>query len=223
MVSKRLPAREVARHAPGNGFWIDHAVVIDDDLSWLEGAERLTLWNVKLPVGFLARLPRLWWLDLRGGTAADIHIVRGAMNLRFLSVNQIRGLSDLSEIALLAGLRLLSIYGLPQVSTLPSLGRLAKLQRAEVGQMKGLLSLNAILDAPRLQELLLVRTVNVTDSDMVRIRNHQTLKEFHWVAEDVPDRIWQPVLAELDMPRTRSLLPEEWFKSHAVVRHSGDT
>lgn len=81
-------------------FWIDHAEIVLDDLSWLVPAERLTLWNVVVPGGLLAQLSMLWWLDLRGGSAADLECARGCERLRYLQVNQVRGMCDLDLVQL---------------------------------------------------------------------------------------------------------------------------
>src|SRR3546814_9196554 len=82
----------------------------------LRDVERLTLWNVKVPRGFLGRLEKLWWLDLRGGTGADLSAAMGASRLRYLAVNQVRGLADLSLVSEIRQLQLLSLYGLAKTS-----------------------------------------------------------------------------------------------------------
>jgi hypothetical protein len=115
--------------------WIDHATVMPHDLARLADVQVLTLWNVRLPDGFLAQLPRLWWLDLRGGSATDLRRLVGCRSLRYLQVNQVRGLRDLSVISSLDRLEFLSLYGLAQVEALPSLAALPRLCRVEVGQM----------------------------------------------------------------------------------------
>ncbi|MCA9176628.1 MAG: hypothetical protein KDB14_19200, partial [Planctomycetales bacterium] len=183
-------AREVARTREAQGLWLDHAIVREDDLEWLQPIERLTLWNVRLPDGFLAKLPNLWWLDLRGGALADIRIAFGASGLKYLAVNQVRRLSDFSAITSFTQLRSLSLYGLSKVVRLPSLEGLFNLERVEVGQMKSLISLAPILDTPNLKELLLIRKVSVSGVDIHRITHHPSLQRFDWVAEDVPNRVW---------------------------------
>ena len=214
MSAKPRLAKDVARQQGPGRFWIDHAVIVDDDLEWLASAERLTLWNVKLPVGFLACLPALWWLDIRGGSAESIDHVADAAGLEYLNVNQVRGVSDLSAIASLPKLRLLCLYGLARVTTAPSLATLSALRRIEVGQMKSLSSLGALLDAPGLDELLLVRRVSITQADLGRIAAHPTLREFDWFAEDVPVKVWKPVLEMVKLPRARPMHADEWFDLH---------
>lgn len=213
MGAKRAPAKDVYREDVPGQFWIDHAQVVEDDLEWLGHAERLTMWNVRLPEGFLARLEQLWFLDVRGGTGTDVDWVRGCSGLRGLVVNQVRGITDLSAISDLATIELLQLYGLPRVARLPSLGGLERLRRLEVGSMKGLESLMEIREAPALEILELIRKVPVTEEDLSMLRTHPTLREFDWFAEDVPDKTWVPVQeAMAHLPRPRACRPEEWFE-----------
>src|SRR3546814_10842360 len=148
------------------GIWLDHAVISESDYSWLRDVERLTLWNVNVPRGFLGRLEKLLWLDLRGGTGADLSAAMGASRLRYLAVNQVRGLADLSLVSEIRQLQLLSLYGLAKVAVLPWLATLSDLKRVELGQMKGISSIGPVLEAPELQELSLLKIVPVSREDI---------------------------------------------------------
>ena len=211
MTSKFLPAKETGRPRIANGLWLDHAIISEQDIAWLEPIERLTLWNVKLPKGFLAKLPRLWWLDIRGGSADDLSLLQGAWGLKYLAMNQVPGLADLSTLESFTNLRLLSLYGLAKVVQLPSLRDLINLERAEIGQMRSLETIRPVLDAPNLKELYLLRKLNVSSDDAHAISEHSRLERFHWSAEDVPNRIWGPVVESIQLPKTRAMHPEEWF------------
>jgi hypothetical protein len=208
---QRRKAKEVADFRPNQSIWIDHALLGPQDDEWMTDVERLTLWNVEAPPGLLSRLGRLWWVDLRGGSAADLGVLAGCDRLRFLAVNQIRGMTDLSLLPNFERLEMLRLYGLPRVEQLPSLAGLEELRRIEIGSMKGLKNLTGLLDAPNLQELLFMKAVGVTAEDIERVAHHRSLKAFTWVAEDVPDRIWVPVVKRLGLPAARILYPEEWF------------
>ena len=82
-------AEDSARwHSPTQA-WLDHTQLRDNDLGWLTRAEWLTLWSVKVPPGFLASLPRLRYLDIRGGSTSSLDVVRGCTALRYLQVNQV--------------------------------------------------------------------------------------------------------------------------------------
>lgn len=214
MSKKRARAREVASPRGPGAFWIDHAEVVEDDYEWLQKAERLTLWNVHVPFGFFARLPSLWWLDVRGGSAADLSVVRGVKHLQYLAVNQVRGLHDLAILPEFLSLRFLMLYGLPQVTTLPSLAPLRNLERAEIGQMRGLRSLAGLLDAPELRELQFLRKLSVNSDDVQRIIKHPTIEQFDWFAEDVPDHVCVPVIESIHLPPPPVVHPGEWFAKY---------
>lgn len=110
MATKRARAKDVARKRAGHAsFWIDHAEIVEEDIEWLARATHLTLWNVQVPMGFFSRMQQLWWLDIRGGSAENLDLVRGATTLQYLAVNQIRGLRDLSVLMALPNLRLLDL------------------------------------------------------------------------------------------------------------------
>jgi hypothetical protein len=211
MAKKLRPAKDVLQDRGEGAFWLDHAVLTDADLPLLKSARRLTLWNVVVPDGFLARLPRLWWVDLRGGTGTDLGVVRGCAKLRYLQVNQVRGTSSLALLPTFPSLSLLSLYGLPQVKTLPSLAKLTKLRRIELGMMAGLTSLTSALTAPALKELFLTKKVVVGPRDVRGILAHPKLRTFGWSTEDVPVKVFQPVLDAITLEEADAMHPEEWF------------
>lgn len=210
-MAKTAPARDAVRWRTDEHAWLDHASVTDDDLEWLGRAKRLTLWAVTVPDGWFARHPSLEWLDIRGGSGTSAEQLRGCDRLRYLCVNQVRGMTDLSAVGELRTLEMLALYGLPRVADLPDLSGLHRLRRLEVGSMKGLRTLAPALAAPALEELQLQRAVSLAPEDAGLIRDHPTLREFGWYAEDVPLRVWQPVVAEVDRPQPRTLHPEDWF------------
>jgi hypothetical protein len=213
MGQKLRPARDAARIREVNSVWIDHAIIEDSDFDWMATIERLTLWNVKVPDGFLRRLQCLWWLDLRGGAAKDLKTISGISRLECLIDNQVRGMADLSQLSSLAALRFLKLYGLAQISDLPSLADLKSLERIELGQMRNLRSIAHALDAPNLRELLLSRRLNVTADDLVRINGHARLEQFDWFAEDVPIKLWASIAEAVKLPKARAMHTADWFQS----------
>jgi hypothetical protein len=213
------PAREVAQDRGGGELWIDHAAISAKDIEWLAAVERLTLWNVKVPPRFLERLEHLWWLDLRGGSAPDIRVADGCKRLRYLQVNQVRGVTDLSMLSELENVELLSLYGLAQLTKLPSLSRLRELRRVEVGQMRSLGSIGPILEAPALEELLIIKTMSITKADVKQINTHAKLASFAWDTVDVPRSRCEPVLAQIDKPQTRAMHASDWFDARRSTSH----
>ena len=210
---KKLPASEAARWQSPSRLWLDHAVVAEDDREWMAGAELVLLWNVELPDGFLASLPKLRGVSLRGGSADDLAAVRDCRRLLMLDVNQVRGLSDLSDLAQIESLEFLSLYGLPRVATLPRLDRLRSLASCQLGSMKGLHDIDGLLAAPCLRRLLFIRRVTVTASDADAIATHPAIEEFTWFDEDVPGRLTEPVVSRLaHLARPPLISPEEWLE-----------
>jgi hypothetical protein len=193
-------------------LWIDHATVVEDDLQRMRDVEELTLWNVRFPEGFLARLKRLWFLDLRGGSASDLRVVDGCTRLRGLVVNQVRGLQDLSAISSLANLEFLSLYGLAQMEALPPLRALESLRRVEIGQMRRLEDWSPLAELTALEELLLLNLVTPDERVMRALARSRRLKTFYWYSED--GVAWSKVEALeaiFNRPRTRTLFARDWF------------
>jgi hypothetical protein len=200
------------KRRPQTELFIDHAEITEADFEWMKTVRFLILWNVKVPPGFIARLPKLWSLDLRGGSATDLAVVEGAKKLQCLIVNQVRGLHDLSVLPELRNLRCLMLYGLIRVTKLPSLKPLKKLERVELGQMRGLKSIRGVLEAPRLRELHLSKKINLNPRDIHAINHHPALKQFDWNPEDVPDKVWVPILEKIHLPEGESIWMEDWFR-----------
>jgi hypothetical protein len=211
MAKKRPSTIEACKLRSNRVLRLNHVKLIDEDIEWLIATERLTLWNVKVPVGLLAPLENLWWLDIRGGSGTDLAIAKGAEKLQYLAVNQVRGMCDLSVISEMTAVRYLDLYGLPNVTELPLCSGLAKLEHARLGQMRGLVSLDGLLQAPHLRELELVRKVIINGTDVSDIINHPAIEGFSWFAEDVPVKVWLPVVKKVGLPAVRHLHPEEWF------------
>jgi hypothetical protein len=177
---------------------LDHVELFDHDLVWLEPATQVRAWAVKTPAGFWSRLPNLEWLSIRGGTGRDADAVKGCHTLRWLEINQVRGVESLDALLDLSRLEFLSLYGLPRVRSIPPLSSLKRLRYAQVGSMKGLTSIAGLLGAPNLQELTLVRAVGLDQADASLIAEHPSVRAFEWFAEDVPDRTWLPVVTAVD-------------------------
>jgi len=211
MMKKRSPTIEACKRRNNRVLRLNHTELLDEDLDWLAATEQLTLWNVKVPAGLLARIDKLWWLDIRGGSATDLAVLKGANRLQYLAVNQVRGMCDLSLVSQLATLRYLNLYGLPKVTQLPSCEALISLERASVGQMAGLVSLHGLLEAPSLRELELAKKIQVSETDVAEVINHPAIEAFSWFAENVPDKVWVPVVKKIALPPVRPMNPEEWF------------
>jgi hypothetical protein len=211
MAKKRPATIETCKRRNNRVLRLNHVELLEEDIEWLSATERLTLWNVKVPAGLLARIEKLWWLDIRGGSATEIEVAKGANKLQYLAVHQVRGMVDLSLVSEMVTLRYLDLHGLLKVVELPSCARLVNLEHARIGQMRGLASLHGLLQAPNLRELELVRKINVSEKDVKEIIGHSAIEAFGWFAEDVPVKVWVPVLEKIALPAVRHVHPEEWF------------
>ncbi|MCW1250546.1 hypothetical protein ODZ83_10230 [Acaricomes phytoseiuli] len=211
MAAQQSSAQSAAKWRSEHHVWIDHSSLKLSDAEWLSGVRRLTLWAVKIPEGLLPSLSQLEWLDIRGGSGTSIDVVNGCQNLTYLAVNQIRGLHDLSALGAQTNLRLLSLYGLPQVRTLPSLANLLHLKRLEIGSMKGFTGLGPLLEAPYLEELLRSKAVALTSTDPQAIAAHPSIQAFEWFAGDVPVKTWAPIVDRIGRPKARALSASDWF------------
>lgn len=161
------------------GFRINHARISEEDFSWLSGAYQLELWNVEVPAGFLARMPQLWFLDVRGSfpgpTAAN-----GAENLEFLRIMH-SPTPDLEPLPNLRNLRYLDLHALANVTHFPNLLGLRYLVNVELGQMIRLQSVQGLLAAPNLLYLnMMKRLPPLSSADVELIRSHPKLRRFNY-------------------------------------------
>lgn len=190
----------------GDGkFWINHLTLGDHEVDLLGKARDLTLWNVKVPGDFFERLPALRLLDLRGGSAKHLDPVAGAHGLVDLTVNQVRGITNVDAIVELHELETLSLYGLPHLDRLPSFAPLTRLRTVQLGQMRSFTDLSPVAEAPALEDLRFVRKLGIDAASMKPLVGHPTLKVFDWFWEDVPASQALPVLAVLGLPK-----PDHW-------------
>ena len=218
-----VKAKAAAVWRDGDDLSLDHVALKAEDQEWLAPARWLTLWAVKLPDGLLASLPHLEFLDLRGVSGTSLGAVDGCRHLRFLQVNQVRGVSDLDLLPTLTSLELLSLYGQPKVTHLPSFAPLTKLRRAELGSLKGLSGLTGLHDAPALEELVLMNVVGVAGEDAPRLAAHPTLTRFSWSADSgPPDKVWVPFQETVARPRAAYLHAHEWFGRPLPWRRRAD-
>ena len=91
----------------------------------LQELEDVTLRSISTPgVEYVARLPRLWSLEIKLGSTQNLSAIAGKESIEYLEVWQIRGLSDISAVSSLSGLQYLFLQALRNVTSLPDLSRL---------------------------------------------------------------------------------------------------
>lgn len=210
-----MPSTPRTLRSDGNGtIWIDHGSLSESDLELIKNVRRLTLWSVDVAPGLLAKLPELWWIDWRGGpTRNGVSQIGDCEALRFLAIHHVRDLTNLGFLDHLKRLEFLSLYGLPKLSSIPSLENLTRLRRIELGQLKSLPSLSNILAAENIEEIVLADFVNVTDEDIALMQNHPALSAFEWHHFNSPLKLSKPLREALALPAAPVLHPQEWFGS----------
>jgi len=77
--------------------------------------------------------------------------------------------------------------------------------------MKGLAGLTGLLDAPALENLVLLKRVGLDAGDATRIANHHSIRQFTWFGEDVPVKTWAPVVDLVGKPPVEIIRIEDWF------------
>lgn len=207
--ANRNPPRCEVR--PDGSAWISHYRLGRDDLDRLREVSHLTMWNVRVPEGFLADLAHLRWLDLRCGSSADLGCLAGCAGLRGLVVNKVRGLMDARVIESLTALELLMLYGLARLETFPDLSKLPRLRRLELGQLRSLHDWAVLPKLPALEELVFYNKLDPDVAVMRELAEHPRLRLFGWWAPDEPSAKWRAVKEAMERPRPQPARPEQWF------------
>jgi hypothetical protein len=88
----------------------------------------------------------------------------------------VRGLTDLSAVADLVQLRYLFLQDLKNVRTLPSFRSLHELRRCDIENLKSLLDLKPISEAPHLEELVVTNMRHLPVASLACFRAHPTMK-----------------------------------------------
>ncbi|RDI32707.1 hypothetical protein DEU38_103444 [Rhodococcus sp. AG1013] len=197
---------------------LERVTLSESDIAVHRGVRRIRANAVRTPADFYSRLRGLRWLDIRGGTGTNADAVHGCDQLVYLHMSSVRGITEMDALPECEGLRLLSLYAQSRVGRLPSFANMTNLRRVELGMMKNLSSLAPVLEAPNLEELLIVKDVPVSDEDVDRILAHPTLRAFDWIHLDVPARRFRPVIERTHgtLDRTRSVHPQDWFEKNAA-------
>lgn len=150
------------------------ATMVDPDV------QSLALTTSRVPDGELGRLEHLESLVITGGTGERIDL-RGCIALRHLTVSHVRGLTEIVGLEELTGLEELDLYALPRIESVPSLDRLDRLWRLDLGSMKGVTTgLAPFLAAPQLREIQLQSTFPIAPGDAELVRDHPRVVGFSW-------------------------------------------
>ena len=149
-------------------------------LDELQELEEVTLRSISTPnLEYVARLPRLWWLDIKLGGIKSLSAIHGRENIKYLELWQIRDLSDINVISSLAGLQSLFLQSLRNVKCIPDLSKLSRLRRLYLENMKGLKDVTTIRHAPALEQFVHVDARNIRAEQYKDLPDKSSLQELH--------------------------------------------
>jgi Leucine-rich repeat (LRR) protein len=149
-----------------------------DVLAELQQLEEVTFRSISTPgLDYIAKLPRLWSLNIGLGGIRDFSAIAGKQSLRYLELWRIQGLSDISFISSLTGLQYLFLQELQNVTRIPELSKVSDLRRLHLENMKGLQDISAIRDAPSLEQLIHVGARNVQPGEYSKLLEKANLRE----------------------------------------------
>lgn len=125
----------------------------------------------------LARLPRLWHLEVSfGSLATSVAAVADAPNLRWLDLSYLRSLTSLDGIGASPVLQRLDLAQLSNLQELPDLTGATALRTVVIEHCRNLRDLSPLAGAPALDHLLLIDMPQLTADDVRVLRGHPTLR-----------------------------------------------
>ncbi len=130
-------------------------------IAQLKHLKELVLRSVSLNhVSFLNGLEQLWSLDLKLGGLKDPASIAQLMQLKYLELWQVRGISDLSFISEMPHLQNLFLQSLAQVKQLPDFSNNKALRRIYLENLKGLEDVSSLKTARQLETFIYVMAMN---------------------------------------------------------------
>jgi len=147
-----------------------------DAVGELTNLEELTLRSVTIPsLEPLAKLSKLWWLDIKLGGTRNLTGLQSLTGLKYLELWRIRGFDDLNPVSDLSGLQYLFLEDLSRVTRLPSMAKLGQLRRLDLWNLSRLQDLSPLMEARALEELG-IGARHLQREDFEILKNHPSLK-----------------------------------------------
>ena len=146
-------------------------------LSELSNLEDVTLRSIATDdLAFLARLPRLWSLDIKLGGIRGFKGIEGKKSIKYLELWQVRDLPDINVVGSLPGLQNLFLQSLPHVAAFPRLLESTALRRVVVENLKGLFDFTALRAAPSLEEFALYDGKRQTPQQLLPVLSNPAVR-----------------------------------------------
>jgi hypothetical protein len=179
-------------------------------LSHLEKLDSLGLYKMRMKnLETVARLPRLARLEL-WKTQVDLAPLSDSRGLRLLSIVGSADATSLSAIEGLTGLETLQLIDLPGITALPSMARLTALRRAYV-RLEHLKDLTPLGEAPALRELVVVGSAHRWPPESFEfLKEHSTLEKLLFVPTE-GSSLEQRYRNLIGLPQPGSVMPVRVF------------
>jgi len=171
-----------------------------ETISKINSLEELTLRSITVAnLDFIRELSNLWSLDIKLGGISNLSALEG-LNLKYLELWQIRGLSNISFVSTLTKLQYLFLQSLRNIVEFPNISNLHHLKRIYLENMKGLDKLDNLFQSPSLEEFLHVSALNVSPEKYEPLVKIKTLKYASvGFGSDKKNKILEKVLDEHDI------------------------
>ncbi len=154
----KKPSLKVLEHFPQiETLYIEGQSKDVEAIGALRRLKDLTLRSVTAKnLDFLSGLSELWSLDIKLGGTRNLAALARSKSIKYLELWLIRKLDDqdLEPIGHMEGLQYLFLQALRNVRRLPDMTRLWNLRRLKLWELSGLESIESILTAPALEELI---------------------------------------------------------------------
>ena len=165
-------------------LWFDHQTLTRADLPRLATVHGLTLRAVRLEdPSMLAELPKLWWLDWRGGTDTKLDWIGRLRTLVYVQVWHAYKLETVDFLAELPELQGFMLHATSRVPRLPSFARSPRLHSVWLSSMKALRDVSGLASAPALRQLILQGPLALAPADLSPLKQCPTLETFRWTSE----------------------------------------
>lgn len=127
-------------------------------ISSLRSLQKLTLRSITVPdLSFVANHPSLWALDIKLGGTKNLEHIPLIRNLKYLELWRILGLDTIDSISDAVSLQFVFLQDIRRLGELPSFVRLHNLRRVHIENLKELVELSPISEAPNLEEMVISR------------------------------------------------------------------
>jgi hypothetical protein len=175
--SKRPSLSPLKKFRSLHTLYVEGHIKDIDVLSDLLELQDVTLRSVTTPdLHYLARLPKLWSLDVKLGGIRGFEGIQGKPSIKYLELWQVRGLRDIDVVGTLPGLQNLFVQSLPHVERFPDLSESAALRRIVVENLKGLSDFTALETAPALEEFALLDGLKQTPMQLLPVLSNPRVR-----------------------------------------------